>query len=227
MNVDDDFRFEPIPGLPEVPPEGETILWQGRPSVWALAKGAFKIHWIAIYFAVLAGWRILVSSASVPLTEAMLHAVPLGILGLICIGVLWALAFAQARAAMYTLTTHRVALRVGAALQMTLNLPYTWIENANLTVNRNGTGTIALQLRGETRLSYLMTWPHVRPWRMAKTEPALRCIPEAGKVAQILADAAEARVSDAASIRVSAQHAPTTSAETGAPEVPANALPAE
>ena len=52
-----------------------------------------------------------------------------------------------------------------------------------------------LELTGETRLSYLMTWPHVRPWHMRRTQPALRAIPEAAMVATIFAEAAETRVS--------------------------------
>jgi hypothetical protein len=48
---------------------------------------------------------------------------------------------------------------------------------------------------GATRISYLIAWPHVRPWRMSKTEPALRSIPDAKRVAEMLAEAAEARVS--------------------------------
>lgn len=34
----DDFAVEPIPGLPELPPEGEHILWQGAPCWHALAR---------------------------------------------------------------------------------------------------------------------------------------------------------------------------------------------
>jgi hypothetical protein len=40
-----------------------------------------------------------------------------------------------------------------------------------------------------------MTWPHVRPWRINHTEPALRCIPDAAEVARIFSDAAETAVS--------------------------------
>ena len=87
-------------------------------------------------------------------------------------------------------------MRIGAALTMTLNLPYTWIGTAQLDLKKSGHGTLAMELIGETRLSYLMTWPHVRPWSMARTKPALRCIPDAQKVAQIFADAAETRVSE-------------------------------
>jgi hypothetical protein len=78
---------------------------------------------------------------------------------------------------------------------MTLNLPYTWIGNASLDLRRSGHGTLVFELIGETRLSYLMTWPHVRPWRIARTQPALRCIPDAEKVARIFAEAAETRIS--------------------------------
>ena len=46
------------------------------------------------------------------------------------------------------------------------------------------------------RLSYIMTWPHVRPWKMKQTQPALRCIPDAKKVAEILSEAAETAVSE-------------------------------
>jgi hypothetical protein len=34
----DDFKFEPIRGLPEQLPEGEHILWQGAPDPRVLAR---------------------------------------------------------------------------------------------------------------------------------------------------------------------------------------------
>lgn len=192
----DDFAFEPVEGLPEALPAGEHILWQGRPDGWALAREALALPWVAGYFAVLALWRIVVSAGQVPLAEALVHGVPFLVLGLLACAILWGIAVIQARATVYTLTNKRVSMRIGAALVMNLNLPYTWIGNAHLDLRKSGTGTIALELLGETRVSYLMTWPHVRPWRMARTQPALRCIPDAAKVAEIFAAAAEARVSE-------------------------------
>ncbi len=47
----DDFALEPIKGLPEVPPEGEEILWQGRPQVWPLMIAALAFWWVMAYFA--------------------------------------------------------------------------------------------------------------------------------------------------------------------------------
>lgn len=203
----DDFAFEPIRGLPGHLPEGEEILWQGNPHWWTLAKEALSLYWIAAYFGVLVIWRVGVSSTTHSMADALGHGIPFVILGLAACALLCLIAYVQARATVYTLTNRRVMMRIGAALQMTLNLPYTWINNANLAENNNGTGTIALDLKGETKISYLMSWPHVRPWRMAKTEPALRCIPDVAEVASIFAKAAETRVSDSSTVRVSAPDA--------------------
>lgn len=203
----DDFKFEPVRGLPEALPKDEVILWQGSPSAWHLACDALMLRWVAGYFALLAIWRVGVSSTSVPLSEALTHAIPLLVVGALACLVLLGLATIQARAAVYTLTNKRVAMRIGASLTMTLNLPYTQIGNAELALGRNGNGTIAFELIGDTRFSYLMTWPHVRPWYMAKTQPALRCIPDAAAIANLFAEAADARVSQPQVVR---QHVPTS-----------------
>lgn len=191
----DYFAFEPIRGLPEALPEGEHILWQGSPSTMKLAREAFKINWIIGYFAVLALWRVGVSSSMVPMDQAIWHAVPFAVICALVVLVLTGLAWVQARATVYTLTNKRVAMRIGAALTLTLNLPYVKIGNASLDQKRSGHGTIAFELLDETRFSYLTLWPNARPWHFAKTQPALRCIPDVEKVAEIFADAAEVRTS--------------------------------
>ncbi|MEL6700734.1 MAG: photosynthetic complex putative assembly protein PuhB [Pseudomonadota bacterium] len=205
MQDHDDFAFEPIPGLPEALPEGESILWQGRPKALPLARQSLWLNWVIGYFALLVVWRVGASTVDHSFLTALGHGVPLAIVGAVCVGIILLVAWLQARGTVYTLTTHRVAMRIGAALQLTLNLPYQWIDNANLDLRRDGTGTIALELRGESKVSYLMAWPHVRPWRMARPEPALRCIPDAATVAQTLATAAETRVSEPTSIKVASQ----------------------
>lgn len=192
----DDFKFEPVPGLPEALPKGEHILWQGQPDSLRLAREAWKLNWVLGYFALLTFWRVGVSSASVPFTEALLHGVPFVIAGAIAGLILYGLATAQARSTMYTLTNKRAAMRIGAALTMTLNLPYVQIGTAGVTTTKKGFGTIAFELMGETRISYIMTWPHVRPWHIRRAQPAFRAIPDAARVAQIFAEAAETRVSE-------------------------------
>ena len=199
MENHDDFQGpEPIRGLPERPPEGEKILWQGSPSWWALARDALMIRWVAIYFAFLALWRGLVAGTTVDVDTGWQAALILLTMGAIACGILAAVAFVQARAAVYTVTNRRIVLRIGAALTVALNLPYRWIESADLQVRKDGTGTIALSLLGETRFSYLVCWPHVRPWHMTRTQPALRAIPNAEWVAQLIAQNARASVTKTA-----------------------------
>ena len=192
----DDFATEPVPGLPERPPEGERILWQGRPDTWALLNEALNFKWVMGYFGLLALWRFGSVVDLVPFGQALGSAVPFLVLGGVVAALLWITALIQARATLYTVTNRRVAMRIGAALTVTLNLPYTQIGSADLDLRKAGTGTIALKTLGQTRLSYLVCWPHVRPWRIAQPQPALRCIPDAARVAQLLAEAAETRVSE-------------------------------
>ena len=194
MSAHDDYEIEPVRGLPEQPPQGEELLWQGRPATFALARDAYKITWVASYFLALAVWQITTLASDV--TQAIAIALPYLGIGLLVCAILLGMAAAQARTTVYTVTTARVAMRIGSALTVTLNLPFKQIGTASLALKSNGTGTIALQTLGETRISYLVCWPHARPWAMAKTQPALRCIPDAAHVAKLLSDAAETKVNE-------------------------------
>ncbi|KIT14882.1 photosynthetic complex putative assembly protein PuhB [Jannaschia aquimarina] len=191
----DDFDQEPIRGLPQALPAGERILWQGAPSVWALARDALKVRWVAAYFVL-----FFLGSGTARLTEMGVLAAFGGaafylVLGAAACALLWVIAWCQAKATVYTITDARVVLRVGAALTMSLQFPYRWIGAADLTLAGDGTGTIALRTLGKTRFSYLLLWPHARPWRFNPPQPALRCIPDAASVARMLAEAAQVQAS--------------------------------
>ena len=190
----DDFEIEPVNGLPETPPEGEVILWQGKPDWWALSKESLSVLWVAGYFVFLAAWRFTAVFDLMPLGQAIWASVPFLILGAIVCALLVVIAWVQAHYTVYTVTNRRVAMRIGAALTVTLNLPYAQIANANLDLRKSGSGTVAFDLMGDTRISYLVCWPHVRPWKISPTQPALRCINDAEKIADMIADAAQARV---------------------------------
>ncbi|MFY0693072.1 MAG: PH domain-containing protein [Paracoccaceae bacterium] len=191
----DDFHVEPVEGLPELPPEGEKILWQGRPNWWALAKESLSLKWIMGYFVLLGAWRSVMLAETRDLVTSIAGSLPFLILGLIACGILVLIAVVQARTTVYTITNRRVAMRIGAALTVTLNLPFRWIGSVDLDLRKGGTGTIALDLIDEgTRISYLTCWPHVRPWKMNPVQPALRCIGDAETVAHILGDAARTHV---------------------------------
>ncbi len=190
----DDFHIEPVEGLPELPPEGEVILWQGKPNWWALAKDSLALKWVMGYFVFLGAWRSVALMADYTVLTSLKGAVPFLILGLIVCAVLTAIAWTQAVTTVYTVTNRRVAMRIGAALTITYNFPYRWIGAAHLDLRKSGTGTIAMELIGDTRMSYLNCWPHVRPWHIREPQPALRCIPNAEHVAELIADAAQTQL---------------------------------
>jgi hypothetical protein len=77
----DDFAVEPVRGLPENPPRGKSSSGRAVPTRWALAREALNLWWIVGYFALLAIWRVAVSSADYPLGEALTHAIPFVAIG--------------------------------------------------------------------------------------------------------------------------------------------------
>lgn len=205
-----EYEREPIPGLPEVPPAGERILWQGAPDWGSLARHGFHARKVAVYFALILAW--LLGSrlwAGESLAQAMILGAWLLVLALLAIGLLLLLAWANSRATLYTLTNRRVAIRFGVAVSMTINIPYRQILAADLRRYGDGTGDIPLSLAGRPRVSYLVLWPFVRPWRFGKVQPMLRSVRDAERVAGILAAALRAASDGSA-------EAPVKSVEPGA-----------
>ncbi len=188
-----DFATEALPGLPEKPPLGEEILWQGRPNTWALAREAYKITWVGGYFLALGLWQgIAAFGSNIAGVTAVL--LPYLAVGALAVGILGLMALVQARGTVYTITSARVAMRGGAALTVTLNLPFKQIGAAHLAHGVAKTGTLAFETLGDTRISYLVLWPHARPWALGRAQPALRAIPNADAVAKIFTDAAQSRL---------------------------------
>ena len=48
-----EYEDEPVEGLPEHLPEGETMVWQGRPTAAAMGKRVFYIRHLTLYFGLL------------------------------------------------------------------------------------------------------------------------------------------------------------------------------
>lgn len=194
---DHDFDFETQPGIPAPLPPGETLLWQGKPDTGTLAREAFAIRWITGYLIVLALYKAGASWADGGAGLAFARLLPYLVLAAAGYGVIWFMAWMQARATVYSITSARVIMRIGAALPVTYTIPFTVIETAALSLHgTTGAGTVAMRTREGTQLSYALIWPHVRPWHMRRTEPAFRAIPDAGRVARLLADAASAKINE-------------------------------
>jgi hypothetical protein len=182
--------YEPVWGLPERPPEGETILWQGRPSWWHLARHALHVPLIAGYLGVMVAARIvsvLMAGASLWVTakDALWFLLP----SLAVVGIVLAFAWGVQRTTAYTITSRRVVFRFGIALSMTVNIPFTQVLGAASLVHADRSGDVTLTVDPKARVSYLLFWPHVRPWHYSKPQPALRGLAEVAGVAQTLARA--------------------------------------
>ena len=183
-----EYDFEPIRGLPERLPPGEEMLWQGAPRWTALARRAFHVRKIAVYFMVLevlaiaVDWSDGLSAASVLSSFSWMV-----VLAAFSIGALALLAWAMARSTVYTITNQRLVMRIGVALPMMMNLPFKQIRSADLKTYEDGTGDIPLLLAQTAKPSYMVFWPHARPWHFSPPQPMLRAIPDASKVAEILA----------------------------------------
>jgi hypothetical protein len=189
----DDYQSEPIRGLPEKPPPGEHILWQGAPNWPRLAVRVFHLRKVAIYFAALIAWRAGAQLAHAghgySAIAAGLSLLPVALIGL---SLLASLAWLSSRTTVYTITNRRVVLRIGVALPTAINIPFCAIGAAGLRIDAGGYGDIPLTLAGADRMGYVSLWPHVRPWRLNSPEPLLRSIPDARRVAALLGAAVHA-----------------------------------
>lgn len=185
-----EHEFEPQRGLPEVLPTGERQLWQGSPDWRALAVHAFHLRKLVVYFAALITLRLVLQLADGDSVRSVLISslLPLCVAAL-GIGLVALLAWLTARTAVYTITDRRVVMRVGIVLTMTYNLPFKRIAAASLREYANDRGDLPLALAGNDRIALLHLWPHARPWRLARPEPMLRCIPNAKATARLLSEA--------------------------------------
>jgi hypothetical protein len=190
----DDFAFDPIRGLPEDLPEGERLLWQGSPRWQDLAWHAFHVRKVIVYFGLLTLLQgVMVIGSGETLAEAVRPAFWLLPMGVFASLILMVIAYWSARTTIYSITSRRVAMRIGMALPLTLNLPFSQIDGAGLRLYLSGAGDIPLSLHGKDRLAYLVLWPHARPFRFKKPEPMLRAVPDGERIAKFLVDAIEGK----------------------------------
>lgn len=171
--------------LPEDIPQGERILWHGRPSWIALFRRAYRADFVAGYFLALGCWNAIDALGAGPVASAIAAARALAI-GSAALALLALLAWASARTALFVITSRRVVMKIGIALQVFYNLPFSQIENAALRVNADGSGDLVLRLTPGERIGYLHLWPFARPFRFAKPEPSLRGLTKAQEVGDIL-----------------------------------------
>lgn len=182
-------------GLPDHLPEGEKLLWQGRPDWTRLAINAFHVRKVALYFGAIivgqAGWHLL-SGATI---DEAVNAMPvLTALAFAACAILLAFAYASAKTTRYTLTNKRALMKIGIALPVIINIPYRQVDGVSFADTGGGIGTICFKTGGGVRLAYMLLAPHAKPWNFGKPQPAFRDIPNVEDVASRLAFALGGRM---------------------------------
>lgn len=204
-----EHEFEAQYGLPERLPAGERILWQGSPDWRVLARSAFHARKVALYFALLLGVRFaLLVSGGAGIADALVRTAwvaPLPALGL---ALLLGMAWLSARTTVYTLTDRRLVLRIGIVLTMTFNIPLRRVESAGVHLERSGHGDLPIVLKSPDRIPWAQLWPHNRPWHLRRPQPMLRAVPDADRVARLLAEAWRAAQAPAGDVRDEPSRAP-------------------
>ncbi|MEO1018715.1 MAG: photosynthetic complex putative assembly protein PuhB [Pseudomonadota bacterium] len=184
---------EPVMGLPEELPAGETILWQGKPRWRGLARRAFHARTIAIYLGALLVWHsgsgLYWGNSLLTVAQGMMWPV---IVAVACVALVVGLAWVTTHYTLYTITNRRLVIRFGVAIPMSINLPFKVIGTASFVEFADGTGDLPVHLLGKDRIAYLHLWPNARPWRFKDPEPMLRSIPDIENVRKILANALRA-----------------------------------
>lgn len=163
------------------PAPDEKVLWKGRPALRLFARTAFHTRTLGLYFAVL----VIISLATGNQNAAIVAAA----LGTVLIALLYLLAWLSARSTLYILTDARIIMRIGIAIETRINVPLKQVKAANFRDRGADHGDIALELGGDRLLGTLLLWPHMRPWHYAQPQPMLRCVPDATRLAQLIADA--------------------------------------
>lgn len=182
-----EHEFEAQPGLPERLPADEKVLWQGSPDWLRLARERFHLSALAGYFAAILVLRAgFVISEGESVGEALMAVTMLLPLVVFALGIVASVAWLSSRTTVYTITDKRVVMRIGIVLSLTFNLPLRQLEAADVKLTKDGHGNIPLTLGGTDRIAIVHLWPHVRPWRVAKPEPMLCCIPDATHAAEVL-----------------------------------------
>lgn len=185
-----EHEYEPIRGLPGRLPQGEALLWQGAPVWTGLARRVFHVPLIGFYFLLLLIWQeTTLMTGGGSLTEALRALLLVGALAFAATGLLALFAWLIARTTVYSITNRRIVIRFGVALSATVNIPFRIIDQAAIRGFADGTGDVPVTLTRDQHLSYLVMWPHVRPWRATPAQPMLRAVPEVDHVAQCLARA--------------------------------------
>jgi hypothetical protein len=178
-----------IRGVPHPLPEGERLLWEGAPTMKAIATHVFHWRLVVGYFAaMLALWAF--TTPHTPGSDVYVASAVVRVsLSVFVVASVLGLARVVATTTWYAITSQRLVLRIGMAFPMSINIPFKLLESAGVGTFKDGTGQVALSLQKGNRIAYIALWPHCRVFRFTHPEPVLRGLENPHEVARILATA--------------------------------------
>ena len=179
-------KFEAPKNILDAIPNGESILWKGRPSLWGFSWNLFGLKWITLYLSMLSIVSVARFYASDFYTAFYVDFLPFFLSGIFASIILIGLAATQTYSTVYIITENRVIIKTGAALSFLISMPFKKIKEVNLQKRGASIGTISFELLSEKRVPYISCWPSVRPWKFKRTQPAFSCIGSVDEVATIL-----------------------------------------
>jgi hypothetical protein len=175
-----------IPGISQALPPGERLLWWGKPARGPVARHVFHTTGITVYFIVmLVIWAVNRAGSEDFLRTGLIVTA----LSAAAVSLLWLYAHLVHATTVYAITNKRIVMKIGVALDLTLNIPLHYVQAADQRVFRDGSGQIAVALPREQRLAYAILWPHARAWRLKHPEPMLRGLQDPAAVAAVLTKA--------------------------------------
>ena len=185
-----EYDTEPVRGLPQLPPDDERVLWQGSPHGPSVTRRTLHGGLIAAYFALLAASVIasaLMNGATA--RDAILGSLHYVVIGAVALALIGLIGWLVQKTTVYTITNRRIVMRIGIALPITLNIPFSKIATADVKLHDNGSGDISLLPTDEMPLTYFHLWPHVRGLTLKQPQPVLRSVPGARDVSELLVNA--------------------------------------
>jgi hypothetical protein len=169
-------------------PDGERMLWQGKPSAVAFLKQIFHVNLIVAYVGALLGWCLITGAQSGHLGDAAFAALRFAGLSAVALALFAVLSWCLSWSTTYTITSARVVMEYGFALPKCVSIPFASVDGASLR-GTGGAGDLVLQLRQGEKTSYLLMWPHVRPGSLMRAQPMLRAVADVQTAASILSRA--------------------------------------
>jgi hypothetical protein len=175
-------------------PEGENIIWSGKPDFKSITLRAFGLKYLLFYLLISFVFFSIRSGIIVEPIKLITSFVPYLLSGILICCIVSLFSYFQVRNTVYVVTDKRVVIKTGVALIFMLNVPFEKISEINRQILGDGSGNISFKLISGKRVPFFASWPSVRPWYFSNPEPTFRYVADADLVATDISRAAASKI---------------------------------